>query len=93
MLSQPIGTEPDSESQQPRMRGTVKWFDPRRGFGFILMVEGPDVFVHYSAIQQDGFRSLPDGREVEYVLSAGEKGWFAENVKLLNEPSSSNCNH
>jgi CspA family cold shock protein len=61
-------------------RGKVKWFDPKKGYGFILGPEGQDVFVHYSQIQGDGFRSLKDGEDVEYELIEGDKGWQAREV-------------
>lgn len=61
-------------------RGQVKWFDPKKGYGFILGPDGQDVFVHYSQIQGDGFRSLKDGEDVEYELVQGEKGWQARTV-------------
>lgn len=62
-------------------RGQVKWFDPKKGFGFIVGPEGQDVFVHYSHIESDGFRTLKDGQTVEYELVEGEKGWQARSVK------------
>ncbi len=68
------------------VNGTVKWFDTRRGFGFIVSPEGEDVFVHYSKVIQDGYRTLKDGWEVSYNPVQGDKGWFAENVKPLGEP-------
>lgn len=64
----------------PTTRGQVKWFDPKKGYGFILGPSGQDVFVHYSQIQGDGFRSLKDGEEVDYELIQGEKGWQARTV-------------
>lgn len=64
-------------------RGQVKWFDPKKGYGFILGPSGQDVFVHYSQIQGDGFRSLKDGEDVEYELVEGEKGWQARTVTRL----------
>jgi cold shock protein len=63
------------------MRGQVKWFDPKKGYGFIVGPEGQDVFVHYSQIEADGFRSLKDGEDVEYELSSGDKGLQARNVQ------------
>ncbi|MEX2215325.1 MAG: cold shock domain-containing protein [Phycisphaeraceae bacterium] len=62
------------------MLGQVKWFDPKKGFGFIVGPEGKDVFVHFSQIKGDGFRSLKDGEEVEYELVEGEKGLQARDV-------------
>lgn len=66
------------------IRGQVKWFDPKKGFGFIIGPDGQDVFVHYSHIQTDGFRLLKDGEEVDYDLVQGEKGWQARTVQRLN---------
>ena len=61
-------------------RGQVKWFDPKKGYGFITGPEGQDVFVHYSQIEGDGFRSLKDGETVDYELIESEKGWQARTV-------------
>ena len=60
--------------------GKVKWFDPKKGYGFILDDQGQDVFVHYTSIQGDGFRALKDGEVVAYELAVGEKGQQARNV-------------
>jgi CspA family cold shock protein len=68
-------------------RGHVKWFDPKKGYGFLLGPEGQDVFVHYSQISGDGFRSLQDGEEVEYVLIEGDKGFQAKGVSRVGEPA------
>ncbi len=68
-------------------RGQVKWFDPKKGFGFIVGPEGQDVFVHYTQIQGEGFRSLKDGETVDYELIQGEKGWQARQVIRLNPPT------
>ena len=65
-------------------RGTVKWFDPKKGYGFIVGPKGEDVFVHFSQIQGDGFRSLKDGEVVEYELLQGEKGMQARGVQRMN---------
>jgi len=65
--------------------GTVKWFDSKKGFGFILNPEGMDVFVHFSSIEGDGFRSLKDGEKVEFDQISGDKGLSAQAVKRLNE--------
>jgi len=62
------------------LKGPVKWFDPKKGYGFIVGPEGQDVFVHYSQIQGDGFRSLKDGEQVEYELVEGDKGYQAREV-------------
>ena len=65
-------------------RGKVKWFDPKKGYGFIVGPAEQDVFVHYSQIQGDGFRSLKDGENVEYELVQGDKGWQARTVARLD---------
>jgi CspA family cold shock protein len=60
--------------------GTVKWFNETKGYGFIAQEDGPDVFVHFSAIQGDGFKTLTDGQMVEFTVTDGQKGPQAENV-------------
>jgi CspA family cold shock protein len=55
-------------------QGTVKWFNAEKGYGFIAVDEGPDVYVHYSQIQMEGFRALEDGQRVEFEISQGQKG-------------------
>ncbi len=70
------------------MIGTVKWFDVKKGFGFILNPEGKDVFVHFSSIEGDGFRALKDGEKVEYEELGGEKGLAAKSVKRIKTPKS-----
>ncbi len=62
------------------MTGKVKWFDPEKGFGFINSGEGEDIFVHYSQIQEDGYRSLEEGQEVTFELSRTTRGLQARNV-------------
>ena len=66
-----------------RINGTVKWFNDAKGFGFISREGGPDVFVHFSAIQSKGFRSLPEGAQVEFDIIEGPKGLQAANVTTL----------
>ncbi len=61
--------------------GTVKWFNDAKGYGFISRQNGEDVFVHFSAIQASGFRSLQEGQQVQFDVVKGPKGWQAENVK------------
>ena len=62
--------------------GTVKWFNAEKGYGFIAQdAGGPDVFVHYSAIQSDGYRSLDENQRVEFDVTQGQKGPQAENVR------------
>jgi CspA family cold shock protein len=63
-----------------RLRGTVKWFNNAKGFGFIGREDGPDVFVHYSAIQTEGYKSLQEGDPVEFEIVEGQKGPQAGNV-------------
>lgn len=65
------------------MKGTVKWFNAKKGFGFISDEEGKDVFVHFSALNMDGFKVLEDGEEVEFDVIDGEKGPQATNVTKL----------
>jgi len=64
-------------------KGTVKWFNDKKGFGFITPESGKDVFVHFSEIQSEGFRTLKDGQDVEFELVSGEKGPQAKNVTVL----------
>jgi cold shock protein len=64
-------------------QGTVKWFNDAKGFGFISRQNGEDVFVHFSAIQSNGFRSLQEGQAVQFNVVKGPKGWQAENVQVL----------
>ena len=61
-------------------KGTVKWFNDSRGYGFIARQEGEDLFVHFSAIVADGFRTLAEGEEVEFELAETENGYRASNV-------------
>ncbi|MCI8307253.1 MAG: cold-shock protein [Lachnospiraceae bacterium] len=65
------------------MNGTVKWFNAKKGFGFISDEEGNDVFVHFSALQMDGFKVLDEGDKVEFEVVNGEKGPQAANVTKL----------
>ena len=64
-------------------QGTVKWFNASKGFGFIQRQTGEDVFVHFSAIQSDGFKSLNEGDRVEFDVTQGQKGLKAENVRKI----------
>jgi CspA family cold shock protein len=67
--------------------GTVKWFDSKKGFGFIVNSKGQDVFVHFSSIQSDGFKSLKDGEAVEYEETSGDKGLMASAVRRVTNRS------
>jgi CspA family cold shock protein len=64
-------------------RGTVKWFNAEKGFGFIAQEGGPDVFVHFSAIQSEGYRTLNENQQVEFEVTQGPKGPQAEQVRPL----------
>ena len=64
-------------------QGTVKWFNDTKGFGFISRQGGEDVFVHHSAIQSNGFRSLQEGQQVQFKVVRGPKGLQAESVQVL----------
>ncbi len=65
------------------MDGTVKWFNADKGYGFIEREEGEDVFVHFSAIQGDGFKTLDEGQRVEFEVIEGDRGKQAENVTCI----------
>lgn len=64
--------------------GTVKWFKDEKGFGFIKQDGGEDVFVHHTAIQADGFRTLAEGQKVEFDVARGPKGLQAQNVRVIS---------
>jgi len=64
-------------------KGQVKWFDQKKGYGFITREDGDDLFVHYSAINRDGFKTLDEGDEVEFEISQGKKGLQATNVTVV----------
>ena len=70
----------EQETQVVREKGVVKWFNAAKGYGFIQRASGEDVFVHFSAIQMSGYRTLEEGAEVEFEVKRGPKGLQAENV-------------
>lgn len=72
-----------SDTSDDRQIGTVKWFNDNKGFGFITSNNGPDLFVHYRAIQGNGFKSLQEGQEVSFVAVQGQKGMQADQVQVL----------
>jgi len=67
-----------------RIKGTVKWFNNAKGFGFIGQESGPDVFVHYSAVKSEGYKSLQEGDQVEFEIVQGQKGPQADNVTKMS---------
>ena len=67
-----------------RIKGTVKWFNNAKGFGFIGQEGGPDVFVHYSAVKSEGYKSLQEGDQVEFEIVQGQKGPQADNVTKMS---------
>lgn len=67
-----------------RVTGTVKWFNASKGYGFIERQGGPDVFVHFTAIQSEGFRTLQEGQRVEFSIEKGPKGLQAANVVAIS---------
>jgi cold shock protein len=69
--------------EEERVQGTVKWFNGEKGYGFITQEDGPDLFVHYSAIDGGGYRSLREGDLVEFEITDGQKGKQASNVRLV----------
>ena len=72
------------QNMSERIIGTVKWFNGDKGFGFIAREGGADVFVHFSAIQGDGYRNLQEGQKVEFTVEKGPKGPQASNVTVLS---------
>jgi cold shock protein len=76
----------DSAERLSDVEGTVKWFDPRKGFGFILGPDGQDIFVHFSVIQGDGFRVLKDGSRVMYDAEKCNDRWKATKAVRVDDP-------
>jgi len=66
-----------------KVKGTVKWFNESKGFGFIQQESGPDVFAHFSSIVGEGFKTLHEGQQVEFNVTQGQKGPQAENITAL----------
>jgi CspA family cold shock protein len=87
-LRRPRGRIPPDSAGKRRVKivaiGKVKWFNNAKGYGFIEQEGGSDVFVHYSAIQGAGYRSLEEGQQVEFEISQGPKGPQAANVRLIS---------
>jgi CspA family cold shock protein len=78
-----VRVHPHATEDQIMAQGTVKWFNEQKGFGFITQNDGPDVFVHYSAIEASGFKSLNEGDQVEFQVVQGPKGPQAQAVKKI----------
>ena len=72
--------KPGGETHVERLKGTVKWFNNAKGYGFLGRDDGPDVFIHYSAITTEGYKSLQEGDKVEFEIVQGQKGPLAANV-------------
>lgn len=79
----PALSGPGYEQERAVATGTVKWFSSEKGYGFISEEGGPDVFVHYSAIEGQGYRNLVEGEAVEFEVEKGDKGLHATNVRKL----------
>lgn len=82
-LSRNSGTAVESDVEDGRERGVVKWFNVKKGFGFITWDDGEDVFVHFRSIRGDGHRSLAEGQRVKFTVVQGEKGPQAEDVSAV----------
>ncbi|MFU5075732.1 cold-shock protein [Pseudomonas aeruginosa] len=67
-----------------RQNGTVKWFNETKGYGFITPESGPDIFVHFRAIEGNGFKTLAEGQKVSFEVVQGQKGMQAERVQVIN---------
>src|SRR5437868_15389914 len=77
------GASPQFQESQHMVQGKVKWFNDAKGFGFVQQDGGPDVFVHYTAIASEGYRSLAEGDRVEFEVKQGPKGLQAANVRKI----------
>jgi len=75
---------PQEANMSDRINGTVKWFNGTKGYGFLAREDGDDVFVHFSAIQGEGFKNLQEGQKVEFTVEQGPKGLQASNVVVIN---------
>lgn len=73
--------------------GTVKWFDNAKGYGFIVNEAGEDVFVHYRSIEGEGYKTLAEGQQVQYVQTKSDKGWQAAEVSRLEDSHEDNHQH
>jgi CspA family cold shock protein len=83
-MQYPAGEDEEFEiMSEQRVTGTVKWFNDAKGYGFLAVEGGKDVFVHYSAIASEGFRSLAEGDRVEFSIEKGPKGPSAANVRKI----------
>jgi cold shock protein len=77
------GNRPQGRKEAVMPKGTVKWFNREKGYGFITPEEGKDVFVHYTGIAGEGFRNLEEGQIVEFEITQGQKGPQAQNVRVV----------
>ena len=85
VISEDSGLVPEPDhGPSGREVGTVKWFNPSKGYGFVERESGDDVFVHFSEIQADGYRTLAEGQRVEFTVAEGAKGMQATSVLALN---------
>ena len=82
-MDRPTGPIRQQEEEKTLTTGTVKFFNSEKGFGFISREGGDDVFVHYSNIQSDGYKSLDEGQRVEFDVAPGRKGEEAQNVRVI----------
>lgn len=85
-------SEENKSEQSEALKGVVKWFNDAKGFGFIEHTSGRDVFVHFSVIESEGFKTLKDGEEVIYQIKEGPKGLHAAKVQRVNPPKTETAN-